>query len=332
VQTPTQRPLWASSRSAGKHACQSADKLARTRGRSRGGANIPGRVNVARVTSTLVLSLLAGGLIGPDRAGAAGTPTVAALQVGLRAKGAYAGWVDGLAGPATVRALRTFQATAGLAPDGVLGPATLQALGALGRPALGTRPLIRGARGWDVAALQFQLETHGFPVGSVDGNYGARTADAVRRLQEFAGLPRDGAAGTETLAALDAPPVRAPSPLARPVAGPIVTGYGPRGSGLHTGDDFAAEYGTRVTAAAAGVVASVGVESGYGLTVVLDHGAGLRTRYAMLSSEAVAVGTTLAAGELIGRVGPTLHTRDTRLHFEVTVRGAFADPAPALSP
>src|SRR3954449_8892559 len=60
----------------------------------------------------------------------------------------------------------------------VVGPRTRRALGRRGRPRLGSRPLAFGARGWDVAALQFLLETHGFPLGRVDGGFGAGAAGA----------------------------------------------------------------------------------------------------------------------------------------------------------
>ncbi len=169
-------------------------------------------------------------LLAPAPATAASS-RVAALQVALRAHAVYDGAVDGLTGPGTAAGVRRFQARAGLVPDGVVGPRTRRALGALGRHPVGSRPLRSGHRGWDVAALQFALETHGFPCGTVDGGFGARTAAAVRRLQAFAGLTVDGIAGPATLAALSAPPVRAPA-LRRPINAPIGDGYGPRGDGL----------------------------------------------------------------------------------------------------
>src|SRR5919108_5136007 len=94
---------------------------------------------------------------------------VAALQVALRHHGFYAGTIDGLAGPATATGVRRLQRRAGLVPDGIVGPRTRRALGALGRHPVGSRPLRAGHRGWDVAALQFALETHGFPCGPIDG-------------------------------------------------------------------------------------------------------------------------------------------------------------------
>jgi peptidoglycan hydrolase-like protein with peptidoglycan-binding domain len=118
---------------------------------------------------------------------------IAALQVGLRAHGTYAGAVDGLPGPGTAAAVRRLQAHAGLTVDGIAGPRTRQALGRLGRHHIGSRPLRLGAVGFDVAALQFALETHGFPCGSVDGGFGPHADAAVRRAQAFYGLAVDGA-------------------------------------------------------------------------------------------------------------------------------------------
>src|SRR5206468_12452324 len=88
---------------------------------------------------------------------AARSANVAALQVALRAERLYGGTVDGIRGPATRLAVRRFQARHGLAVDGVAGPRTRRALGRRGRPRLGRRPLTPGARGWDVAELQFLL-------------------------------------------------------------------------------------------------------------------------------------------------------------------------------
>ena len=263
-------------------------------------------------------------LLAPATASAAST-RVAALQVALRAHAVYDGAVDGLSGPGTSSGLRRLQARAGLAPDGIVGPRTRRALGTLGRHPVGSRPLRGGHRGWDVAALQFALETHGFPCGSVDGGFGARTSAAVRRLQAFAGLPADGVAGPATLAALARPPVISP-PLRRPITAPLGDRYGPRGANFHAGQDFPAPTGTPVTAAASGRVALAGYDDGWGLTVVLDHGNGVRTRYAHLSAALVTPGASVTAGAPIGRVGATGHATGPHLHFEVTVRGANAPP------
>jgi peptidoglycan hydrolase-like protein with peptidoglycan-binding domain len=232
---------------------------------------------------------------------------VAALQVALRAHGAYSGPVDGIAGPATMSALRNFQARNLLLPDGVVGPATRRALGALGSPALGTRAMARGSRGWDVSQLQFELHVDGYLTGVIDGDYGAETAQAVTRAQARGGLVQDGIAGAATLAALQ--------PSVQPAAGPVTRHFGPG----HPGIDIASAYGSPVRATAGGVIASVGEQPGYGLTVTIDHGAGLETRYALLSFATAMPGMAVAAGELIGRTG-------SRLHYEVTRNGIAQDP------
>ena len=119
----------------------------------------------------------------------AASDRVAALQVALRAHAGYAGAVDGAAGPATTAASAALQARSGLAVDGVVGPNTRRALGRLGRHPVGSRPLHGGLVGWDVAALQFALETHGFPLGTVDGGFGAQTSRrcaASRRSRDWA--------------------------------------------------------------------------------------------------------------------------------------------------
>src|SRR6185503_7724736 len=112
----------------------------------------------------------------------------AALQVALRAKHAYGGTVDGIRGPMTREGVRRFQARRGLVADGVVGPATRAALGWRGRPRLGSRVIGPGAKGADVAALQWLLATRGFPSGEFDGRNGARTQAALQRFQTWAGL------------------------------------------------------------------------------------------------------------------------------------------------
>src|SRR5215217_2013690 len=86
-----------------------------------------------------------------------GSARIAALQTALSAKGLYAGTIDGVNGAGTKAAVRRFQRQAGLTPDGVVGQQTRRALGRYGRHPIGSRILHRGAYGWDVAALQFQL-------------------------------------------------------------------------------------------------------------------------------------------------------------------------------
>src|SRR3954451_19041275 len=132
-------------------------------------------------------------------AGRMGSPSVAALQVGLRANGLYSGTVDGFAGPGTRAAVRSLQRRAGISVDGVAGPQTLGVLGRRGRPRLGSRAIGPGSSGFDVAELQFLLAWHGFPSGSIDGGYGSHTQAAITRFQSWGRLTRDGIAGANTI-------------------------------------------------------------------------------------------------------------------------------------
>ena len=264
-------------------------------------------------------------------AAAVGKPNVAALQVALQARGLYAGTIDGLAGPTTATGVRRLQRRARIAVDGVAGPQTRRALGRYARHRFGTRLLNMGKCGWDVAALQFALATHGFPSGTFDGGFGPHTDAALRRFQRFAKLGADGVAGPATYAALRRPPARSPISLRRPVRAPVGDRFGPRDNRFHTGIDFTASSGANVRSAVSGRVVHAGWDSsGYGYLVTLRHGNSVRTMYAHLSAVLVQRGQRIAAGVRLGRVGATGHAYGPHLHFEVRVRGAAVDPLPAL--
>lgn len=79
-------------------------------------------------------------------------------------------------------------------------------------------------------------------------------------------------------------------------------------------------------AAADGVVVYSGWRTGYGLTVEVDHGGGLKTRYAHHAQTYVSVGQNVTAGTPIGLCGNTGKSYGTHLHFEVIVGGKFANP------
>jgi peptidoglycan hydrolase-like protein with peptidoglycan-binding domain len=276
----------------------------------------------------------------------------AALQVALKAVHRYHGGIDGIAGPGTKNAVKSFQRRHHLAADGVAGPQTRRALGRRGSPLLGTRVMQLGNRGWDVAALQFMLRRRGFSSGSVDGGYGPNTRTAVSRFQSAAGLHVDGAAGAGTLSALrhhssrrtstttstttstSAPvgPVR----FLRPVSGAIGEGFGyPPGHGgaRHDGVDFPEPMGTPIGAAGVGTVISAGWNSGgYGNLTIIQHRLGYQTWYAHQSSIAVSVGQHVAGGVRIGYVGSTGHSTGPHLHFEVRHNGIPINPVPYLLP
>ena len=256
---------------------------------------------------------------------------VAALQVALHSRGLYPGSIDGVRGQATTAAIKRFQRRVGLTPDGIPGPATRKALGRYGRHVLGSRPLTRGASGWDVAALQFLLAWHGFPSATIDGGLGVRTELALRHFQRWAGLVPDGVAGPTTYAALRRGPASCPITLAWPVPGQIGDPFGPRGNRFHAGVDIIAASGTPVGAAAPGHVTWAGwLAGGWGNLVVVAHADGVRTMYAHLSSIAVRLGERVATGDRVGTVGATGDATGPHVHLEVRVRGAAVDPRPAL--
>src|SRR5262245_26159410 len=96
----------------------------------------------ASAATLAVLGLLAAAFAGGASGAGAGNPDIAALQVGLRAHGLYAGTVDGVLGPSTELAVMRFQRRAGLSPNGLVGPQTRKAFGRYGRPSpLGRREL-----------------------------------------------------------------------------------------------------------------------------------------------------------------------------------------------
>ena len=278
----------------------------------------------ARIACIAVVALALGA---PSPAGAApaGDADVAALQVGLSARGLYDGDIDGYAGPQTLSALnRLAGATT------ALSPATRAALGKFGAHPLGSRPLVAGTSGWDVAALQFLLAWHGFPSGTLDGAFGARTKAALLAFQRWAGIDPIAVAGPQTLAALRQPPPSSPVRISAPIGTEPTDGFGPRGTRFHTGIDFPAPAGTPVVAARDGVVAAVGALAGYGNVVELAHEQGVTTLYAHLSRILVEPAERIARGTVVGLVGQTGDATGPHLHFELRVRGAAIDPTAAL--
>jgi len=120
-----------------------------------------------------------------------------------------------------------------------------------------------------------------------------------------------------------------------PLRGTLSSGFGWRnvsvnGNRYHAGIDLAAPLGTPVRAARDGLVVRAGWWGTYGYVVVIDHGDGAETRYAHLSSFAVAAGDAVRQGDVIGAVGSTGASTGPHLHFEIRFEGAAVDPLPYL--
>ncbi len=95
---------------------------------------------------------------------------------------------------------------------------------------------------------------------------------------------------------------------------------------FHAGLDFAGAPGTRVLAAAGGVVSFAGRDKGYGKLVEITHGNGYVTRYAHNASLLVEPGQTVRRGDPLALMGSTGRSTGTHLHFEVLRDGRPVNP------
>lgn len=118
-----------------------------------------------------------------------------------------------------------------------------------------------------------------------------------------------------------------------PTSGQISSPYGYRthpiyGSRrLHAGVDVSGGWGQQIVAANTGlVIAAYCSGGGYGCRIVIDHGGGMATLYAHQSSFAVAEGTVVNAGQVIGYVGSTGASTGPHLHFEIRRNGVPENP------
>ena len=94
----------------------------------------------------------------------------------------------------------------------------------------------------------------------------------------------------------------------------------------HSGVDLAADYGDPIYAAAAGTVTYAGWISGYGNTVIINHGGDLHTLYGHNQTLYVAVGQPVAQGEVIAAAGSTGNSTGPHCHFEVRPNGENGEP------
>jgi murein DD-endopeptidase MepM/ murein hydrolase activator NlpD len=96
----------------------------------------------------------------------------------------------------------------------------------------------------------------------------------------------------------------------------------------HRGVDYAAPRGTPIKASGDGKVIFRGTKSGYGKTVILQHGGNITTLYAHMSSYVlkVRVGTRVRQGQTIGFVGSTGLATANHLHYEYRLNGVHRNP------
>lgn len=142
----------------------------------------------------------------------------------------------------------------------------------------------------------------------VDEDFAERISNAANDLSDMRGLQRN----SERI------------PFGRPTIGTRTTsGFGVRFDPFnrtprfHQGQDFSGAYLTPIYATAPGVVSFVGVRSGYGNCVEIDHGSGFKTRYAHLAAFAVRAGQRVAVDQRIASMGNSGRSTGTHLHYEI---------------
>jgi len=191
--------------------------------------------------------------------------------------------------------------------------------------------------GWTIAgqphrhSATVKIEARDFPEQrlKVESRYVAPPPDVTRRIEEERRL-------LEALWARRERPTTAPRPFVRPVPGPPTGTFGARRifngepRAPHPGLDLRASVGTPVHAAGAGRVALAQDLYWTGGTVVLEHGEGLFTVYAHLSSVGVQEGDVVPAGAPLGRSGATGRVTGPHLHWGAKIGDVPVDPRALL--
>jgi len=119
----------------------------------------------------------------------------------------------------------------------------------------------------------------------------------------------------------------------RPASGRISSGFGnrihpvTRRRSFHSGIDIANSRGTSILASRNGKVTFAGYKGTYGNFIIVNHGNGIETAYAHLSSINVRVGQSVTQGDVIGKMGTTGRSTGNHLHFEIRIGGSAVNPS-----
>jgi len=139
---------------------------------------------------------------------------------------------------------------------------------------------------------------------------------------------RTAVSGLQVLKDLILPKAPSAAPASRgklnwPTIGYRITQYY---SWRHQAVDIANKIGTPLYAADDGVVEIAGWGTGYGNTILINHGNGMKTRYGHLSQFFVKAGDEVVKGETIGLMGSTGWSTGPHVHFEVIINGVKYNP------
>lgn len=240
--------------------------------------------------------------------------------------------------PALVVPLLVMPLTVPAVGDPAEIPVRLMALEPGGATAPGLREWVTGR----VTALEGLLERSGLD---------------VEALIERAGEELSSGQGGPLVPALGGPPDTVQAGLAEelerlqrvqtlvaavPFAAPMATfkltsGFGVRRDplarrrALHEGQDFGGPRNAPVFATAPGKVVAAKRAGAYGIMVEIDHGMGIRTRYAHLKKATVRVGQRVEVRQRLGIMGSTGRSTGAHLHYEIRVDGKALDPANFLA-
>jgi murein DD-endopeptidase MepM/ murein hydrolase activator NlpD len=125
-------------------------------------------------------------------------------------------------------------------------------------------------------------------------------------------------------------------PYGYPCDGRITSTYGFRMHPIylvrdfHSGIDIANKLHTPIFCTANGKVIYAGWQSGYGNTIVVDHGHNYRTIYGHLSKRLVNSGSYVSRGQVIAKMGNIGSSTGSHLHYEVHFKGRAVNPKPYL--
>lgn len=127
-------------------------------------------------------------------------------------------------------------------------------------------------------------------------------------------------------------PVSGSGAMIWPISGPVTSEFGWRVHPItgtqkfHSGIDIGGDYGLPVHAAQSGTVEYAGWISGYGNTVIINHGGGITSLYGHNQSLAVSAGRSVSQGEVISYCGSTGNSTGPHCHFEVRQNGEPVSP------